>query len=168
MRVGNGPILVSKLPVGIAHEFLALEPGFLPARAVVPPDAEWHRQDGELRYELALQLNDPSGSNRADELGVSRLPQALGTPTGALGTIRVVTSPPGADVYQLIGFTPEVKVQNLLVNEPLELLVYLPDHALRRVQLGAANWKPEAGGMVAEVEAKLPAKGGARHGSAAK
>jgi hypothetical protein len=153
MRVGSGPALVSKLPVGVAHEFLALHPGFLPSRAVVPADAQWQPEDGAPRYELALQL-DPIGNQRArqEDLGATRLTQDMGKPSGQSGDVRVVTSPPGAAVYQLIGFTPQVAVQDLPVDQPVELLVFLPGQPLRRVTVGASDWKQRGDALTADVD----------------
>lgn len=156
MLVGSGPALVKDLPVGVAHEFVAMADGLAPARGLVPPGATWAPEAGVPRYELAVQLADAAGG--ASDLGPSRMPQAVGTPTGALGSVRVVTSPPGARVYQLIGFTPDVRVENLPVAAPVELLLYAPGHALQRASVGPGDWKPEAGGLVATVDATLNRK----------
>jgi hypothetical protein len=157
MRVGSGPALVPKLPVGVAHEFLAYQAGYAPSRAVVPASASWESQSGQLRYELALQLRETTASARQDDLGASRLPDAMGTPTGALGSVRVITSPQGAEVYQLIGFAPDVAVQNVPVHDPIELLLYLPSHDLKRVRVGPADFQPRAGELVADVNVALTA-----------
>jgi hypothetical protein len=159
MLVGSGPVVVPKLPVGVAHEFLALAEGLSPSRAVVPADAPWQQEGGKQRYELALQLSDASAHGAKDDLGPTRLPQQPGAPKGPLGDVRVITSPPGAKVYQLIGFTPDVRVENLPVGQPVELLVYLGGYGLQRVVVGDADWKPQAGGaLLAELDVKLTAK----------
>jgi hypothetical protein len=156
MLVGSGPALVEDLPVGVAHEFVAMADGLAPARGLVPPGASWAPEGGSPRYELAVQLADAVGGA---ELGPSRMPRAVGTPTGALGSVRVVTSPPGARVYQLIGFTPDVRVENLPTAAPVELLLYLSGHALQRASVGPGDWKPEAGKLAASVNATLTRKG---------
>jgi hypothetical protein len=155
LRVGSGPTVVAHLPVGIAHEFIALRAGFAPSRALVPKTAEWRAENGELRYELALQLPETTAPGREQELGASLLRDPPGQPTGALGSVRVVTSPPGAEVYQLVGFTPDVKVANVVVSEPLELLLWLPQHPPRHVQVAASDWKPEGGSLVADIDVDL-------------
>jgi hypothetical protein len=155
LRVGNGPAVVAHLPVGIAHEFVALREGFAPSRALVPTTAEWRAEGGELRYELALQLPETTGRGREHELGASLMRGPPGQPTGALGSVRVVTSPPGSEVYQLVGFTPDVKVKNLVASEPVELLIWLPKHPLRHHQVAASDWKSENGSLVADVDVEL-------------
>jgi hypothetical protein len=157
LLVGSGPAIVPQLPLGVAYEFVALADGFAPSRAVVPPDAQWQPEGASLRYELALQLAEASAKARED-LGPTRLPQQVGTPKGSLGSVRVITSPPGAKVYQLIGFTPEVRVENLTVSPPVELLVYLAGYGLQRISVGDADWKQEGAGLVAEIDVKLAPK----------
>jgi hypothetical protein len=155
MRVGEGPIVVPKLPVGVAHEFVAMLPGMAPSRAVVPPDAKWTQEGGESRYELAIQLGAATARARESDLGPTKLTQDVGHPSATLGSVRVITSPPGASVYQLIGFTPDVSVQNMPLDQPIDLLVYLPGHLLQRVRVGAADWQKTASGMLAEPAVTL-------------
>jgi hypothetical protein len=157
MLVGSGPAMIEHLPVGVAHEFVAMADGLAPARGLVPPGATWAQEGGVPRYELAVQLADAAGGGA--DLGPSRMPQAVGTPTGALGSVRVVTSPPGARVYQLIGFTPDVRVENLATDAPVELLLYVSGHALQRASVGPGDWKLEAGKLTATVDIKLARKG---------
>jgi len=157
MLVGSGPALIKDLPVGVAHEFVAMADGLAPARGLVPPGATWAPEGGVPRYELAVQLADAVGSGA--DLGPSRMPQAVGTPTGALGSVRVVTSPPGARVYQLIGFTPDVRVENLPIDRPVELLLYSSGHALQRASVGPGDWKPAGGKLIAAVDVTLTRKG---------
>jgi hypothetical protein len=161
MLVGSGPALIKDLPVGMAHEFVAMADGLAPARGLVPPGASWASdgapEDGAPRYELAVQLADAVGGGL--DLGPSRLTQGVGTATGALGSVRVVTSPPGARVYQLIGFTPDVRVENLPVDAPVDLLVFASGYALQRASVGPGDWKPEGGTLAATVDVALTRKG---------
>jgi hypothetical protein len=156
MLVGTGPALIKDLPVGVAHEFVAIADGLSPARGLVPAGASWPLEAGSPRYELAVQLNDAPGGGF--DLGPSRMTQP-GSPKGTLGSVRVVTSPPGARVYQLIGFTPDVSVENLPVDVPVELLIYVPGYALQRASVGAGDWLPSGGGLAATVDVKLGKKG---------
>jgi hypothetical protein len=156
MLVGTGPALIKDLPVGVAHEFVAIADGLSPARGLVPAGASWPLEAGSPRYELAVQLNDAPGGGF--DLGASRMTQP-GSPNGKLGSVRVVTSPPGARVYQLIGFTPDVSVENLPIDVPVELLIYVPGYALQRASVGAADWLPSGAGLAASVNVKLSKKG---------
>jgi hypothetical protein len=155
LLVGQGPVIVSGLPVGVAHELVAVHEGRLVARGVVPADAAWADEGGALKYELALQLAE---GKKPGELGSTRLPQTPGAPTGAVGNVRVITAPPGANVYQLIGFTPDVRVENLDVRQPAELLVYLSGYEPQRVTLSEGTYKLEDGRLVADLEIALKSK----------
>lgn len=156
LLIGRSPALAAGLPVGVAHELVAVSEGRKVARDVVPSDAAWTETNGALQYELALQLAEgKAGSER--ELGPTRLPQAPGAPTGATGAVRVITSPPGAQVYQLIGFTPDVRVENLEVAQPAELLVYLAGYEPARITLTEQSYKLDAGRLVADLDVPLVA-----------
>jgi hypothetical protein len=163
LLIGQSPAVVRGLPLGIAHELVAVSEGRQVAREVVPSDASWTEDNGVLQYELALQLGEGKpGAER--ELGPTRLPRsssapagAPGTPTGATGSVRVITSPPGAQVYQLIGFTPDVRVENLEVKEPAELLIYLSGYEPARVALAEESYKLDAGRLVADLDVPLTA-----------
>jgi len=156
--VGTGPVVVPDLPAGVAHEFVALADGRAPSRVVVPADAAWQQDGARRRYELALQLDEADARRPSDELGATRLPQPVGRPSASLGDVRVVTSPPGVRVYQLVGFTPDVRVENLPVSQPVELLVYLAGHELTRIAITASDWKAVDGRMVAALDVPLARK----------
>jgi hypothetical protein len=155
MLVGTAPAVVSKLPVGIAYEFVALAPGYAPSRAVVPAASQWSVEGGEPRYELALQLGEVAPHHGEDNLGATRLSGDMGSPKGALGSVRVITSPPGAKVYQLIGFTPDARVENIATAAPIDLLVYLEGGAPVSLRVTEADFKPEGERLVASVNAAL-------------
>jgi hypothetical protein len=157
LLIGKAPAVVRGLPVGLAHELIAVSEDRSPARGIVPSDAAWTEENGELKYELALQLGELK-KNSYQDLGSTRLPQTAGTPTGAAGNVRVITAPPGASVYQLIGFTPDVRVENLDVQEPAELLVYLAGYEPQRVTLTEGTYKLEEGKLVADLEIALQSK----------
>src|SRR5690606_13609886 len=144
--VGRGPAIASERPAGVAHEFVAIADGRSPTRAVVPADAEWEPADGGARrYELAMQ----AGSEPMEvlDLGPTTLPRNVGAPSGALGSVRVITNPPGAKVYVLVGFSPTVTVENVRTEEAIELLVYLEGHAVERLVVGPSDWQPTEDGV---------------------
>ena len=75
----------------------------------------------------------------------------MGTPTGELGRVRVITTPPGARVFQLIGFG-SARVEDLPTDAPVELLVYVEGEPPRRVFVGPSDWREgEDGKKQAEV-----------------
>lgn len=146
--LGRGPATAEYLPVGVAHELVVVSDGGV-SRSVIPADAEWEQGDETLRYELAMQVRP--GEGEALELGETQLsPDAMGTPTGSLGTVRVVTNPPGAKVFLLIGFG-EAFVEDLPTGEAHELLVETPDGEPQRIVVGPSDWVEGADGKVAEI-----------------
>ncbi len=142
--VGRGPAVATELPLGVAHEFVAIADGRRPTRAIVPPDAQWPTEGEGRRYELAMQ----AGSDEMTELdiGASELPQDVGRPSGTLGSVRVITNPPGAEVYRVVGFAPEVTVENVRADQVIELLVALPGAPVERVVVGPSDWETRADG----------------------
>ncbi len=146
--LGRGPATAEYLPVGVAHELVVISDGGV-SRSVVPANAQWE-QDGETpRYELAMQVRE--GEGEALDLGETELsPEAMGTPTGSLGTVRVVTNPPGAKVYLLIGFG-EAFVEDLPTDAAHELLVDTPEGEPERIVVGPSDWVAGPNGKLAEI-----------------
>jgi hypothetical protein len=153
--VGKGPALATDLPIGIAQEFVAITEGRAPTRAVIAPDATWEPGQGQPRYELAMQLGASLSPGSEPELGETQLPPRIGSPTGTLGTARVITAPPGARVYQLIGFTPGVRVAGLALDRDYELLISLPGHALVQRSVRADEFRGRGPLRIAELEIGL-------------
>ena len=160
--VGRAPITVERLPVGVAHEFVGTADGHGPSRVLVPANADWEVTAEGARYELALQLSplhdgdDAKARAAAElELGPSRLDAQVGGQPSRLGSIRVVATPRGARVYQLVGFSPDVRVQDVPLSEPQELLVYREGYVPVLRVLSASDFKPEAGRRVAAVDVVL-------------
>jgi hypothetical protein len=153
--VGEGPATATDLAIGVAQEFVALAEGHAPTRAVVPAEAQWDDGSPQKRYELAMQAPKRTGAERADDLGETLLTQQVGAPTGDLGSVRIVTTPRGARVYQLIGFTPDVHVENLPLEQPYEVLVFLPGHGLETRRVEPAAFKDVSGHRVAELDVLL-------------
>lgn len=148
--VGRGPAVATDLPTGAAYELVAFADGHGASRAIVPADATWEETPEGPRYELALQTSDVEIDLQHLDLGETRLPRdAMGAPSGTLGSVRVVTSPPGARVYMLIGFTPDVHVENIRTDQPVELLVYEEGYEVERALVGPSDWQDGADGTKA-------------------
>jgi len=140
--VGRGPAVATDLPTGAAYELVAFADGHGASRAIVPADASWEETPEGPRYELALQTSDTEVDLAHLDLGPTRLPRdAMGAPSGTLGSVRVVTNPPGARVYMLIGFTPDVHVENIRTDQPVELLVYEEGYEVERTLIGPSDWQ---------------------------
>jgi hypothetical protein len=154
---GRGPVVVDDLPRGVAHEFLVVADGHRPQRVIVPVDAQYDEGPDGARYELAAQVGAVLGPNESAEtvdLGPSLMPSDPGTP-GDLASVRVITNPPGAKVFMLIGFTPDVHVENQPTREAIELMLWLEDHELERVVVGPSDWQGEGSSQEAHIRATL-------------
>ncbi len=157
MFVGRGPAEASELPLGVAHELVAIADGRAPTRAFIPADATWETVGETRRYELALQAGTAEMAEADLALGPTTLPRdALGAPSGILGTVRVITNPPGAKVYLLVGFSPEVVIENVRTDDAVELLVYHEGHPVETALVRPSDWvaAPD-GSKTAEVEVTL-------------
>ncbi|MET0386352.1 MAG: hypothetical protein ABW321_10360 [Polyangiales bacterium] len=156
LLIGRGPVVASDLPLGVAHELVALADGHAPARALVPADAAWDDVDGQPRYELAIQAKPLlPGAPPTAALGASLMPRDPGTPNTRLGSVRVVTTPRGANVYQLIGFTPGVRLSNLRLDRGYELLVYSEGRRPVTRRITANDFREQDGRLVARLDLRL-------------
>lgn len=152
--VGRGPITVPHVPLGVAHEFVATAEGMAPARLLVPRDAEWESTPDGKRYEAAMQLSPAQGQGTT-ELGETLLPRDVGTPTSTLGSLRIVTTPKGAKVYQVIGFAPQAVVEQLPVDATQELLIFRKGHAPEVRVVAPSDYVEEGGRRRATLDVTL-------------
>lgn len=157
---GRGPVPVSKLSVTGPHEFLVFDKAVRASRAVVPAGATWESApDGTPLYELAVQA--PVRELGEDTPELVDLGEPLTTAVAAQGepsgTVRVITNPPGAKVFRLLGSGPELQVQARSIHEGHELLVLHPGYEPQRALVGPSDWRTVPGrGAVASVELRLP------------
>lgn len=152
--VGRGPAVADNLPVGVAHELVAIADGHGPTRAVVPASAEWAETDDGPLYELAMQASSDEVAFADLNLGETTLDRdAMGSPSGALGRIRVITNPPGARVFQLVGFGTAT-IQNLPTDSPREILVFEPGSSIQRAFVGPSDWSEGERGKTAEIHVR--------------
>jgi hypothetical protein len=157
LLIGPGPTLATDLNPGVAQEFVAIADGYVPARALVPADAVWEELDGRPRYELAIQATPLRAGAHPKLLGLgpTLLPRDVGAPKPRVGDVRVVTTPRAANVYQLIGFTPEVRVENVPTDRTYELIVYLEGRSPVTQRIGPEAFQTVAGKRVATLDVSL-------------
>ncbi len=153
--VGHGPATVKHLPIGVAHEFVAIADGALPTRVVVPADAQWETTPEGPRYEVAMQAGGTLKPGAALDLGDTRLPQDVGAPRGGLGSVRIVTTPRGAKIYQLIGFAPEAKLQDVALDQTEELLIWKHGHEPVQRVVAPSDYVDQGGRRAAAVDVTL-------------
>jgi len=156
--VGRGPLTVAHLPLGVAHEFVVITDETAAVRALVPADAEWDDTADGKRYELPMSASEVAAPFAELDLGASTFPAEPGTPGNERGSVRIVTAPAGAKVYQLVGFTPDVRIADVRADEIAELIVFAAGHLPQRLVVGPSDWRVRAGARSAEVSVTLVAR----------
>ena len=147
VRVGQAPVDVEHMPVGARLEFVATAEGYAPKRVVVPGGATWDTgSDGKPRYEVAVQLDH----TRARAGGVD--PWPAGEPgsevggKGAPGTVHLVATPRGAEVWLLAGLGPEARIDQLPCGGEIEVLVAGPTTLRKRIRVAESDFVSVDGG----------------------
>ena len=144
LREGQAPVDIPRMPVGARLEFVATAEGYAPKRVVVPSGAGWDPgPDGKPRFEAAVQL-DPS---RARPGAID--PWPAGDPGSAVGgegqpgTVRVVATPRGAEVWMLAGIAPEARIERLRCDQDIDVLLAGPTSYRKRLRVGAGDFVTE-------------------------
>jgi hypothetical protein len=119
---------------------------------VVPAGATWDPgADGKPRFEVAVQLDR---SNPKSKLGESWPPGEAGSEVGGKGppgTVHLVSTPRGVEVWMLAGLGPEALVEQLPCDQSVDVLVAGPTTYRKRLHATAADFTPRP----AEPQSKL-------------
>jgi hypothetical protein len=163
IRSGQAPIDVPDMPVGARLEFVATAEGFAPKRVVVPAGATWDNgADGKPRFESGVQLEKSKHPGVVDPWPSGEPGSQVGG-TGAPGTVHVVATPRGAEVWMLVGMGPEAKIEQLPCGRDFDVLVAGPTTLRKRLHVSASDFvdeskpgspKPKVPTRVARVSAK--------------
>jgi hypothetical protein len=152
VRSGVAPVDVDRVPSGARLEFVALVDGYAPRRSVIPQGVEWESGAGKPRYELPIQLEKSRVKGGALDPWPQAEPGSVVGGQGAPGTVHVVTSPRGAEVWMVAGGAPEAKLESLPCGVGIEILVAGVAQGQpfrRRLRVDAAELKPEPSANVA-------------------
>jgi hypothetical protein len=156
--VGRGPAIADGLEAERAHEFVVFDDGLRPSRAIVPQGASYTTTDDGLLYELAIQAEPAANpSDQLDFGGAQSKPFSVGA-TGS-ARVRVITNPPGAKVYRYVGVGPSLRILAGSTQEGHEILLFHPEHEIRRGVIGPSDWQVAKGETVpsAALHVELPA-----------
>jgi hypothetical protein len=162
LREGQAPVDVEKMPVGARLEFVATAEGYAPKRVVVPQGTGWDPgPDGKPRYEAAVQL-DKSVAKAGLDTWPSGEPGSEVGGQGPPGTVHVVATPRGAEVWMLAGMGPEARVEQIRCDRDVDVLIAGPTTYRHRLHVASNAFAPEEGGAgaskapvrVARVSAK--------------
>jgi hypothetical protein len=145
LRVGQAPVEIDHMPVGTRLEFVATADAYAPKRAVVPAGSVWEKgPDGKPRYELAVQL-DPSRAKGGLDPWPPAEPGSSAGGEGAPGTVRVVSSPKGAEVWILVGLGPEAHIDRLPCAGDTQVLVAGSGSVRKRLVVRESDFTNVAG-----------------------
>jgi hypothetical protein len=167
LRSGQAPIDVKDMPVGARLEFVATAEGYAPKRVVVPAGAGWDNgQDGKPRFEAAVQLDKSKAHPGMNDPWPAGEPGSQVGGQGPPGTVHVVATPRGAEIWMLVGMGPDARVDQLRCGEDFDVLVAGPTTFRKRLHVSAADFvdesksnpassaKPKVPTRVARVSAK--------------
>jgi len=147
VRSGIAPVDVDRVPSGARLEFVALVDGYVPRRGVVPQGAEWDMTGGKPRFELPIQLEKSHAKGGVIDPWPPAEPGSVVGGQGTPGTVHVVTSPRGAEVWMVAGGAGEAKLESLRCGSGLELMIAGTAHGQpfrRRLRVDAAQLTPDA------------------------
>jgi hypothetical protein len=160
LHAGQAPVDVEKMPVGARLEFVATAEGYAPKRVVVPAGASWERgPDGKPRFETAVQLDRSAAKIAGSDPWPPVEPGSEVGGEGPPGTVHVVATPHGAEVWMLAGMGPQARIEQLQCNHDVDVLVAGPTSFRRRLHVQASDFAVEP---VAGPAAAPPAKGTTR------
>ena len=156
LHEGQAPVDVDRMPVGARLEFVATAEGFAPKRAVVPAGVSWDSAAGKPRYEVAVQLDKSAG--KKGDLWPPGEPGSEVGGKGAPGTVHIVATPRGAEVWLLAGLGPDARIEGLPCDQDVDVLVAGPTTLRKRLHVPAASFAPgpeaPTDGRFAKVSAK--------------
>jgi hypothetical protein len=168
LHQGQAPVDVEKMPVGARLEFVATAEGFAPKRVVVPAGATWDTgSDGKPRFEAAVQLDKSLAKAGGNDPWPPAEPGTEVGGQGPPGTVHVVATPRGAEVWMLAGMGPETRVEQLRCDKDVDVLVAGPGTYRKRLRAAASDFAIDASGAVgpagvAGAAVTAPAKAASR------
>ncbi len=158
LRVGQAPVDIDHMPVGARLEFVATAEGFGPKRTVVPAGATWDPgANGKPRFEVAVQLEK---ATKKDSLWPAGEAGSQVGGQGPPGTVHIVSTPRGAQVWLLAGIGPEARVEQLIAcGADADVLIAGPTTLRKQLHVAAADFvlEPSGGGAPTRL-AKVSAK----------
>jgi hypothetical protein len=146
VRSGLAPVDVERVPSGARLEFVALADGHAPRRGIVPQGTSWDVPNGKPRFELPIQLEKSHAKGSVLDPWPPAEPGTVVGGQGAPGTVHVVTSPRGAEVWMVVGGGPEAKLESLPCGAAMELMVagiQQGQPLRRRLHVEASRLTPE-------------------------
>jgi hypothetical protein len=163
IRQGQAPVDVEHMPVGARLEFVATAEGFAPKRAIVPEGAAWDSATGKPRFDLPVQLDKSKARPGRDGTVVDPWPPGdPGSEVGGKGnpgTVHVISSPKGAEVWLLAGIGPDANVEDIVgCDTEVDVLVAGPTTYRKRLHVPASSFVADPSGKAGVRVAHLNVK----------
>jgi hypothetical protein len=144
LRSGQAPIDVPDMPVGTRLEFVATAEGYAPKRVVVPAGASWDNgADGKPRFEAGVQLEKSKTHAGANDPWPAGEPGSEVGGQGPPGTVHVVATPRGAEVWMLVGMGTDAKIEQLRCNQDFDILIAGPTTFRKRLRVSGGDFVDE-------------------------
>jgi hypothetical protein len=141
LREGQAPVDILRMPVGARLEFVATAEGYAPKRVVVPSGIAWDPgPDGTSRFEAAVQLDPSHARAPSVDPWPAAEPGSEAGGQGPPGTVRVVATPRGAEVWMLAGIGPEAHIDQVQCDQDLEVLIAGPAAYRKRVRVRSSDF----------------------------
>lgn len=160
LRAGQAPVDVPSMPVGTRLEFVATAEGYTPKRAVVPAGATWDTgPDGKPRFEAAVQLDKSKAHPGTNDPWPTSEPGSSVGGEGPPGTVHVVATPRGAEVWMLVAIGPEARIDQLHCAQDFDVLVAGPTTFRKRLHVASSDFVAEdatGAGASAAPPSKVP------------
>jgi hypothetical protein len=161
LREGQAPVDVEKVPAGARLEFVATAEGYAPRRVVIPSGVAWDKgPDAKPRFEAAVQLE--RAINGAAEAWPVGEPGTEVGGQGSPGTVHVVATPRGAEIWMLAGIGPQAQIEHISCDRDYDVLIAGPGAFRKRLHVAAAEFTsqgdasadPSRTAKIAQVSAK--------------
>ena len=161
IRQGQAPVDVEHMPVGARLEFVATAEGFAPKRAIVPEGAAWDSATGKPRFDLPVQLDASKARAGAVDQWPPGDPGSEVGGKGNPGTVHVISSPKGAEIWLLAGLGPDANIEDIVgCDTDIDVLVAGPTTYRKRLHVPASSFVADPSGKAGVRVAHLSVKSG--------
>jgi hypothetical protein len=147
IRQGQAPLDVEHMPVGARLEFVATAEGYAPKRAIVPDGAAWDSSSGKPRFDLPVQLDKSKARANAVDPWPPGDPGSEVGGKGNPGTVHVISSPKGAEIWLLAGIGPDANIEDIVsCDTDIDVLVAGPTTYRKRLHVPASSFSEQSTG----------------------
>jgi hypothetical protein len=142
LHSGQAPIDVLDMPVGTRLEFVATAEGYAPKRVVVPAGATWDPagDGGKPRFEAAVQLDKSRAKAGVNDPWPAGEPGSEVGGQGPPGTVHVVATPRGAEIWMLVGMGPDARIDQLPCGRDYDVLIAGPTTFRKRLHVAGGQF----------------------------